>query len=566
MNNKLSKKCLLDQKKHLNTIKSLKRLYDSEPFQEKLNLLLPYMDIIDIKSFLSMQTKLLEKKLFMLESLPLNKKKIWTDKLNLLNKNFLNIPLLKTLDLDLTLKEKDLSPLWNKSSMEVSKNLWLPIMTDLQELDLNLYCSSVKTSIQNLPYSQIKTTKNLKTNLQTNLYPLLPIIPQNSMELENIIYSRKIRIYPTQIQINLFNKCFGATRYLYNKTISLYKNRDKKNPLSLSLSNIRPMVMKNNNEIEDDDKECWLKDIPYDTRQLSIKNAISSIQSSLELLKNKRIKFFNHKFKTKKNNKQIFYIDHRALKNLKLFPRLLKENSKLKVDKRYKNYEKYEPLSDLAISKDGNKYFILFSKEKHIEPLKQQNEIISLDPGIKKFLSFYTPDGYSGSIGDVTLKNKVLKKEKKIDKLKSLITKENKKSKKKSLRNKCYNLKTKVKNIISDFHWKISSFLTKNFKRVFLPIFKSKQLKNNLNNYNNRLLDIYSHYKFQQKLIYQGKKYKCDVKIVEENYTTKTCGNCGNLNHFVGNSNVFWCPYCKIDLERDYQAARNILIKNICYS
>jgi UDP-glucose 4-epimerase len=34
------------------------------------------------------------------------------------------------------------------------------------------------------------------------------------------------------------------------------------------------------------------------------------------------------------------------------------------------------------------------------------------------------------------------------------------------------------------------------------------------------------------------------------------------FNNFVGNSNVFWCSSCKIELDRDYQAARNILIKN----
>lgn len=94
---------------------------------------------------------------------------------------------------------------------------------------------------------------------------------------------------------------------------------------------------------------------------------------------------------------------------------------------------------------------------------------------------------------------------KRIDKLKSLIDKSKKKNTK--LRNKCFKLKTKVKNIISDFHWKVSSFLTKNYEVVLLAVFKSKNLKNKLNSYNNRLLDIYSHYKFQEKMKYQGNKY-----------------------------------------------------------
>jgi len=557
-------KCLSPLNKLLNIIKSLKSLYDSKLFLKKLNLLLPLVDTTDIKSFLMMQIQLLEKKLFMLESLHPSKKKIWIDKLILLNKNFLTTPLLKILAQDSILKEKDLSPFWNKSCLEISKKLPLPIMTDLLELDLNLFCSSVKTSIQNLPFSQIKMIKDQKMNLQMNLYPLLPTIPQNSMECENMIYTRKIRFYPTPFQKKEFEKFFGASRYLYNKTISLFqnKNQEQNKKFSLSLANIRPLVMKNNKDLNNDDPEFWLKDIPYDTRQLSIKNAISSIKSSLELLKNKKIKYFKHNFKSKKNNKQVFYVDHRALKNLNLFPSLLKENSKLKVKKRYKNYEEYIPTSDCIILKNKKQYYILFSKEKKSDSsrINQQFPIISLDPGIKKFQSFYTPEGYVGSIGNNKLKENILKKEKRIDKLKSFISISKKKDTK--LRNKCYKLKTKVSNIISDFHWKVSSFLTKNYKVVLLPIFKSQKLKNNLNSYNNRLLDIYSHYKFQDKMKYQGIKHGCNVSIVEEHYTTKTCGNCGIMNHYVGNSNVFWCKYCKVELERDYQAARNILIKN----
>ena len=381
------------------------------------------------------------------------------------------------------------------------------------------------------------------------------------MDSENMIYTRKIRFYPSNEQIKIFKTFFGATRYIYNKTIALFKNRNMNMPFSLSLSNIRPLIMKNNNDLSEDDPEYWLKNIPYDTRQLAIKSALGSIKSSLELLKNKQIKYFSHNFKSKKNKKQIFFVDHRALKNLNLFPTLLKENSHLNVDKRYINYEKYTLDSDAIILKDGLEYYILLSKEKKYNKIEQKFDIISLDPGIKKFQSFYTPDGYVGSLGDKKLKEKVLKIEKRVDKLKS-ISKDKNCNKKIKINNKCYKLKTKVKNIIKDFHWKISSFLTKNYKIVLLPIFKTKELRKNLNEENNRIMNIYSHYKFQQKMIYQGKKNNCEIKIVEEDYTTKTCGNCGYMNHFVGNSNIFWCPKCKKELERDYQAARNILLKN----
>ena len=552
-------RCLLAQKKHQNIIMSLKKLYDSEQFLERLNTLSPLVDIIDIKSFLSMCLNVQKQKLYMLESQVKNKKKTLKNKLNLSNLNTLTTKLSKTLDLDLTLKEEGLSPFWNKSSIEKSKKLSLPIMTDLYELDLASYCSSVNTSIQNLQYSKIKIIKNQKMNLPMNLYPLLPTIHQNSMECEDITYCRKIRIYPSTKQKEYFETFFGASRYIYNKTIDWKKkNNDEK---SLSLSKIRPYIITSNKDLDDNHNEAWLKNIPYDTRQLSLKNALSSIKSSMSLLKNKSIKFFNHKFKSKKDKKQTFYIDHRALKNLNLFPSLLKKDKKLKVQKRYKKYENYISSSDSILLKDGKNYYLLFTKEKektNTNTIEKKNDIISLDPGIKKFQSFYDTNGYVGEFGNIELKKKLFKTEKKIDKLMSISTKKEKSR----LRNKCYKLRTKAKNIISDFHWKLSSFLCKNYKVVLLPIFKSKKMRNNLNNINNRVLNLYSHYKFQQKMIYQGKKYGCQVVIVDESYTTKTCGCCGKINNFVGNSNTFWCSFCKIELERDYQAARNILIKN----
>ena len=555
------KKCLYHLKKLQNITKFQRKLYDSGVFQEKLNQLLLKEDTIDIKSFLKMIINLQEKKLSMLESLPLNKKMILQDRLILLKKNTLNIKSLKILDQDLTLNEKDLSPLWNKYSQDLFKNLLLPILTDLQELDLTSYALYVKTTIQNLQFCQIKKIQQQNMNLRRSLSPLLPIIPPNFTECENIKYCRKIKIFPNKEQKVIFNKCFGATRYLYNKTISIYNNRDKTQPFSLSLPASRNKIMKSNKDLLDNDPEFWMKEIPYDTRQLAIKSAFSSIKSNFELLKKGLIKKFKLSFKSKKDKKQIFHVDHRAIKNLNLFPSLLKENKKIKIKSKYKNYYEYEPKSDCIIQKDGPYYYLIIPKEKEIIRKEQPNKVISLDPGIRTFQSFYTPEGYVGDLGNNKLKEKIMKKENKIDKLKSIIDKQKKRNR--GMKKRCDKLKTKVLNIVKDFHWKISSFLCKNYKTIYLPIFKSKELKNNLNEKNNRLLDLLSHYKFQEKMKHQSLKYGCNLKIVGEEYTTKTCGNCGNLNNFIGMSKEYWCYKCNIFLERDYQAARNILIKNV---
>jgi len=50
--------------------------------------------------------------------------------------------------------------------------------------------------------------------------------------------------------------------------------------------------------------------------------------------------------------------------------------------------------------------------------------------------------------------------------------------------------------------------------------------------------------------------------IVDESYTSKTCGGCGHLNN-VGTKEWYECKKCSYQADRDVNGARNILIKNI---
>jgi transposase len=49
---------------------------------------------------------------------------------------------------------------------------------------------------------------------------------------------------------------------------------------------------------------------------------------------------------------------------------------------------------------------------------------------------------------------------------------------------------------------------------------------------------------------------------VNEAYTSKTCGKCGFIDYELGSNHIYNCPKCKNKLDRDVNAARNILMKN----
>ena len=50
--------------------------------------------------------------------------------------------------------------------------------------------------------------------------------------IDNTFVCRKIRIYPTKKQKQYFDKCFGASRYIYNNVVK-YVNDDIKNRMDV---------------------------------------------------------------------------------------------------------------------------------------------------------------------------------------------------------------------------------------------------------------------------------------------------------------------------------------------
>ncbi|MDB9538814.1 zinc ribbon domain-containing protein, partial [Anabaenopsis arnoldii] len=41
----------------------------------------------------------------------------------------------------------------------------------------------------------------------------------------------------------------------------------------------------------------------------------------------------------------------------------------------------------------------------------------------------------------------------------------------------------------------------------------------------------------------------------------RTCGNCGHVHHKLGGNKIFKCPHCGIQVYRDVNGARNILLR-----
>ena len=77
-----------------------------------------------------------------------------------------------------------------------------------------------------------------------------------------------------------------------------------------------------------------------------------------------------------------------------------------------------------------------------------------------------------------------------------------------------------------------------------------------------RAMLTWSHYRFQQRLINKSREYPwCKVIICDEQYTSKTCGHCGVIKQNLNSSKIFKCSSCHVTIDRDFNGARNILLR-----
>ena len=90
---------------------------------------------------------------------------------------------------------------------------------------------------------------------------------------------------------------------------------------------------------------------------------------------------------------------------------------------------------------------------------------------------------------------------------------------------------------------------------------KSESNPRKINKYNVRALLQLAHYKFRETLKFQCKKKGRTLHVVTEEFTSMTCGRCGNLHKNLGSSKIYNCNNCGLVIDRDLNGSRNICLK-----
>jgi Helix-turn-helix domain len=102
---------------------------------------------------------------------------------------------------------------------------------------------------------------------------------------KEFLFCRKIRIYPNDVQKTVFNRCIGASRYFYNKSIAFLNSEGTSG--NLHIASLRSKIMHNDKYFIENstDPESWQCDVPYDTRQEAIRDAIKLLKVLFQILR-----------------------------------------------------------------------------------------------------------------------------------------------------------------------------------------------------------------------------------------------------------------------------------------
>ena len=152
-------------------------------------------------------------------------------------------------------------------------------------------------------------------------------------------------------------------------------------------------------------------------------------------------------------------------------------------------------------AKKCNLWYLCIPIEYDIKTLTENQgcveNIVSIDPGVKSFLTLYDPNGNLIKIGKQDMDTILDMLNKKTDNLKSIKTKVIGK-KKYNITKRIHSLFYKVKNYITEIYAKTCKFLTDNYQHILLP--KLKATPNGSSN--RRKLKEWGHCNFIDRLTY----------------------------------------------------------------
>ena len=372
---------------------------------------------------------------------PYAKKKIWKNKMNISDINILTT---KTLKLIINSKNKSLTPFWTNESKKISEKLWLP--THLEFVDPVINSSSnapMGKSWFSINKKHPKKNNSLMTSFNTSEFSFLDSIEPELITSKTrygkpasaSLKTLKIRLFPTTEEADKLNLMFEQYRWYYNATVSVVYQHYGFDKISeqLKYSNISiRQLMRKYNYTEENFENLVFQSFDYDDSRNEVpvppwwdKKEVhsrlprgasdkftSSLNSAISNLKNGNINKFNMQFMSRKKSTDYFSFEDKQFPS---FIRKIKSNYWFTNSNGRRDIISFSDIIEsttekgleIIYEKDTGRYFLHYPvdrnwfpeedrrNESQVKFISKGDRVISLDPGVRKFLVGYDPRGES---------------------------------------------------------------------------------------------------------------------------------------------------------------------------
>lgn len=290
----------------------------------------------------------------------------------------------------------------------------------------------------------------------------------------------------------------------------------------------------------------WLKEVDSTALQGSLFNLDKAYKNFFQ----QRSRF--PKFKSKKNNSCCYTT--RQVASIRLFDKYIQLSKVGKIRCKFSKQVEGK-ISAVAVRKTpSGKYYVSILVEKdEFKPFEKTGSVVGIDLGIKDFC--ITSDGIKYSNPHFLRKSedKLIRCQRKLSRKSRGSNNYNKQ------RIKLAKIHEKISNQRTDFLQKLSTSLVKDY-----DIICTETLKVNNMLRNHRLaksISDCSWLSFVNMLEYKSLWYGRDIRKIDTFYpSSKLCSNCGyKFSELTLDIREWTCPSCKTKLDRDVNAAINIL-------
>ena len=210
--------------------------------------------------------------------------------------------------------------------------------------------------------------------------------------------------------------------------------------------------------------------------------------------------------------------------------------------------------------RSGKYYAFIDIDDKNIEKvtINHPKDRIAIDLGVSRF--------FTDNKGHYVAAPKFLRRNlKKLAKAQRELSRKQKGSKnREKARIKYARMCEKVANTRRDFHYKVAYYLVTTYKEIICEDLHIKQMfpgKSKKYRLARRALYDIGLGEFLIILQQMADLYGCKLIKVDPKYTSQMCCNCGTIVHKNLSDRIHKCPHCGLKIDRDINAAINILQK-----